>query len=71
MPTKYVVVEIQTSSDGTVGNLVSAYDDRNTAESAFHSILASAAVSDKPVHAAVLLTNDGVLRGAESYRHVE
>ncbi len=71
MPEKYVVVEIQTNSDGTIGNLVTAYDSRFAAESAFHGILAAAAISDKPVHAAVLLTNEGVLRNAESYKHGE
>lgn len=65
----YVVLEIQTNVDGTVGNLVSAYDARSAAESAFHSILASAAVSVLPSHAAVLMTNEGSVIDSRCYTH--
>ena len=66
---KYIVVEIQTSADGTVGNLVSSYDSRNAAESAYHGILAAAAVSALPMHAAVLLTSEGSLIENRYYEH--
>ena len=56
---KYLVLEIQTNADGTVGNLVTAYDTRNEAESAYHTVLAAAALSSIPCHAAVLLTSEG------------
>lgn len=36
---KYIVVELQTNNDGTVGNLVDAYDNRDQAESKFHLVL--------------------------------
>ena len=65
----YVVLEIQTNSNGTVGNLVTAYDNRSAAESAFHSILASAAVSALPAHAAVLMTNEGSVIDSRCYTH--
>lgn len=65
----YVVLEIQTSADGTVGNLVSAYDTRGAAESAFHSILAAAAISALPTHAAVLMTNEGSVIDSRCYTH--
>ena len=64
---KYIVLEIQTNANGTVGNLVTAYDDRNAAESAYHSVLAAAALSDLPVHACVLMTNSGYIINAERY----
>lgn len=66
---KYLVIEIQTSADGSVANLVTAYDDRNLAESAFHSILASAAVSNLPIHSAVIITNEGFVINRECYKH--
>ena len=69
MPIKYIVIEIQTNADGTVGNLVSSYDNRLAAESQFHSILAAAAVSALPCHAAVLLTSEGQPVAYESYKH--
>ena len=66
---KYVVIELQTNSDGTVGNLVTAHDTRNAAESAYHSVLAAAAISALPKHAAVLLTSDGTLLDSRCYEH--
>lgn len=65
----YIVIELQTNADGTVGNIVSKYDNRNEAEAKFHSILAAAAISSLPVHAAVMLTNTGTLVKSEYYRH--
>ena len=68
---KYLVMEIQTNADGSVGNIVTAYDDRNEAESAYHGILASAALSALPCHAAIISTNEAnVLMGAR-YKHGE
>ena len=55
----YIVIEIQTNADGTVGNLVFAYAEKNEAYSKYHSILAAAAVSALPRHAAVIIENDG------------
>ena len=66
---KYIVIEMQTNADGTVGNLVSAYDERNAAESAYHSVLASAAISSLPCHAAVLMTNEGFQLMSQCYKH--
>jgi hypothetical protein len=68
---KYIVIEIQTNTDGTIGNLVSAYDTRNEAESHYHSVLASAAVSTLPVHSAVILTSEGRTICSQCYKHVE
>ena len=67
----YIVIELQTNTDGTVGNLVTAYTDRNTAEQKYHLVLSSAAVSELPAHAAVLLTSDGRTLASQCYRHEE
>lgn len=68
---KYLVIEIQTNTDGSVGNLVYAYDSRNEAESKYHSILASAAVSQLPCHAAIIITNEAHVIMGSRYTHVE
>lgn len=65
----YIVVEIQTNADGTVGNLVFAYADKNEAYSKYHSILASAAISALPKHAAVILQNDGLPLEFRCFEH--
>ena len=65
----YIVIEIQTNANGTVGNLVYSYSDRSQAESKYHTILASAAVSQLPSHAAALMTNEGQLLERKCYHH--
>lgn len=65
----YIVVELLTYADGTVGNLVWAFDTRNAAEAKYHSVLAAAALSSVPIHACVLLDNRGSRFAGECYRH--
>lgn len=69
----FIVLEIQKSSDepGGVATLIHAYADKNSAESAYHGVLAAAAISSVPVHSAVLLTDDGRWLRTESYTHVQ
>lgn len=71
MEPKYIVVECQTNADGTVGNLISAYDTRNEAESAYHTVLASAAISTLPVHAAIISTTEGSVLESRCFFHEE
>lgn len=66
---KYILLECQTNADGSVGNLVSAYDDRNQAESAYHSVLAAAAISSLPIHMAAIMTNEGYVLESRNYKH--
>ena len=68
---KYIVIELQTNPDGSVGNLVYVYDDRLQAEQKYHLILASAAVSALPSHAATILTSDGRMVASQSYSHMQ
>lgn len=66
---KYLVIELQTYDDGTVGNIVDAFDDELAAESKWHLVLSSAAISALPMHAATLLRSDGALIKQGCYRH--
>lgn len=66
---KYLVIEIQTNADGTVGNLVYSYDDRNQAESKYHAVLSAAAISALPMHTCDLIQADGVLLARQCYVH--
>lgn len=66
---KYLVTEIQTMADGQIANLTSVFDDRMQAESSYHSILAAAAISQLPLHACMLFTNDGYLIMNANYTH--
>lgn len=65
----YIVMEIQTNASGEVATLINQFDNINNAESKFHQILASASISEIPVHTAVLMDEKGVTYRAESYDH--
>lgn len=65
----YIVTEIQTNLDGTVGILNSTYSNRNEAESKYHTILQFAAISTLPVHAAMIFTEEGFLVMSQCYKH--
>lgn len=65
----YIVFEIQTNEGGAIGTLTYTYEDRNQAESKFHDVLASAAVSALPKHACVLMTEEGFGLMHQCYKH--
>ena len=66
---KYLVIELQTNTDETMGSQVTSFTERDKAESKYHTVLAAAALSAKPVHAAMLITNDGFTIESKCYKH--
>ena len=70
MATMYTVIEIQTSSNGSVGIPAPAsYEDINAAFSAYHSILATAAISSLPCHSCTIMRNDGLQIASQHFEH--
>lgn len=67
---KYLVIEIQKYDSGAMSTPTYAYDNQNSAEAKYHSILASAAVSALPVHSAVLMNEAGFVIKNQSYSHI-
>lgn len=68
----YIVLEIQTFADGSVATLPPTIKaTREEAESVYHSILSFAALSDLPMHAAILMTNEGKEIMHQAYTHAE
>lgn len=65
---KYLVLEIQKQADGTIGNIVTAFDDKSAALSAFFTTCAAAAISDLPVHSVVCMTEDARLIEREVFK---
>ena len=66
---KYIVIELQTNSNDSVASIVTQYNTRNEPDSKFHTVLAAAAVSSVPTHAAVILNNQGELISEYHYIH--
>lgn len=65
----YIVVEMQKSLEGVVSNIVTSHDTQPEAESKYYSILASAAVSDVPVHSAIIVSEEGFPVKHQCYKH--
>lgn len=65
----YIVIEMQTNGNTTAIVPPASYNDRQQAESAFHTVLASAAVSPVEKHAAIMVAEDGTLVRRECYYH--
>lgn len=65
----YIVIEIQTNASGAVGNFVWAFETRDEAFAKYHAVLSSAAVSSLPIHACVILQNDGLQIAAQHFDH--
>lgn len=65
----YIILEIQTDAGGNVATLVHRANEAMQAESVYHQVLAAAAISALPVHAAVLLANNGRTIESKAYYH--
>ena len=55
----YYVIEIQTHSDGTSGNIVTGYADKLTAEDAFHTAITFANDSTIACHTLMFIDKEG------------
>ena len=73
--TQYYVVEIQHYANDTYAHLVhtASDEDRDKArlkgESKYHEVLAAAAISDLPSHAAIMFSADGFPCMHQCYEH--
>lgn len=54
----YIVIESQITSSGAFAAITNKYDDINSAYAKLYTILAAAAVSDIPYHAAFIMRDD-------------
>lgn len=64
----YIVIELQTTTEGT-SDIVTAFQTLPEAESKYHSILAAAAVSEIPVHSAIIVSAEGFPVMHQCYKH--
>ena len=65
----YIVIELQKNAEGVVSNIVTAFDTLAEAESKYHGILASAAISNIPVHSAIIISEEGFPVKHQCYKH--
>lgn len=65
----YIVIELQKNAEGVVSNLVTSHNTLAEAESKYHFILAAAAVSEIPVHSAIIVSEEGFPVKHQCYKH--
>ena len=65
----YVAIELKEKVDGSLEVSTFKKDTREEVESAYHSILTSAAKSSYPIHSAVILNPEGQRLRGECYKH--
>ena len=65
----FIVIELQTNDSGELGNLVWSFDKKEEAESKYYSVLSAAAMSNVPVHSAVVLDEQGSLINSHVFFH--
>ena len=65
----FIIIELQTGDNGVTGNIVTTFENRNEAESKYHSILSAAAKSSISIHTAIMLNEKGVVEKSEYYTH--
>ena len=63
-----IVMEIQKDTD--VSTIITTHETRAEAENKYHTILAYAAVSNVPVHSAVMMTDNGEYIKNEKFEHL-
>jgi len=66
---KYIVIELQKTEEGAVTNIVTEHENLALAESKYHTILSYAAVSEMPVHSAVIISEEGFCVASKCYKH--
>lgn len=66
---KYIVVELQKNESGVVSNIVTAHESQAEAESKYYSVLSAAAVSNTPVHSAIIISEEGFPEKNMHYKH--
>ena len=66
---KYLVIDMQTFSNGAMSTPTYAFDAMDSALQKYYTILASAVKSSLPMHACALMTNEGICLRSEHYAH--
>ncbi len=65
----YIVIELQKNAEGVVSNIVTSHNNLAEADSKYYSVLASAAVSQIPVHSAIIVSEEGFPVRHQCYKH--
>lgn len=65
----YIVIELQYTAQGQLSNIATSYNTIAEAWNKYYTILAYAAISETPVHSAVILDRSGRSIAHNSFEH--
>lgn len=65
----FIVIELQKNENGAVTNIVTEHSTQEEAESKYYAVLSAAAVSDVPVHSAIIVSEEGFPLMHQFYKH--
>lgn len=65
----FIVIELQKNVDGVVSNIVTSYETLAEAESKYYTVLSAAAISNIPVHSAIIVSEEGFPVKHQCYKH--
>ena len=65
----YIVIELQKNAEGAVSNIATDFATLAEAESKYYTILASASISNVPVHSAIIVSEEGFPVKHQCYKH--
>lgn len=71
MDPTYIVTEIQTDTKNVTSVLSNVYTDISVAWQKFYTILSYAAVSELPLHGAVIINNHGYTEATQCFERPE
>lgn len=66
----YIIIELQTTK-GKTANVVKTKESQEEAMSMYHSILATAAISQVEYHTAIVIDEQGRYLARECYTHIK
>ena len=66
----FIIIELQTTN-GQTDNIVQTREKQNEALSVYHSILASASISEVEYHTALVIDEQGRYIARECYTHIK
>ncbi len=67
----FLVIEIQKHSDSQLIPTLTTWATKEEAENKYHTVLSYAAVSEVPIHSAVVLDETGCILRNKSYNHID
>lgn len=65
----FFVIELQRTDSDNVPYLITAHKTKDEAEQKYHLVLSAAAVSEVPIHSAVMIDDSGISIKNETYVH--